>query len=101
MVAALRIDHKGSRWREELMVACVSIQEGDSLAWRGGWILAVVGKCSVLHLKVEPAGLVKGREILRERGQRVNMLGFWGHTVPVGTTPHGCRNLDVAIDMHK
>lgn len=44
MVAALRIDHKGSRWTEELMVACVSIQEGDSLAWSGGWILAVVGK---------------------------------------------------------
>lgn len=65
--------HPGGRWH----------------GWKEGLDSGGSGKV-VLHLKVEPTGLVKDCEIFSERGQRVNVLGFSGHTVSVGTTQR-CR----------
>lgn len=60
------------------------------MAWSRGWIMVGVGKGSAVHLTVEPTGLVKDCEIVSERGQRVNMLGFSGHEVSLGATQHCC-----------
>jgi len=44
-------------------------------------------------LKVAPTGQVKDYKMFNKRGQRVNMLGFSGHTVSVETTQLCCYNV--------
>lgn len=41
-------------------------------------------------LKVKPIGQVKDYKMFSKMGQRVNMLGFSGHTISVGTTQLCC-----------
>lgn len=79
--------HPGGRWH--------GLEQGK----KGGDDGKVFGSAGAL--KVAPTGQVKDYKMFNKRGQRVNMLGFSGHTVSVGTTQLCCCNLDVAVDMHK
>lgn len=64
------------------MVACISIQEGDDMAWSRGRRVGMMGKWFCMHFEGRANRTSQGSQNVP---QRVNMLGFSGHTVSVGT----------------